>query len=191
MFEMEVIYLDKIVEGKNTYPNWTTGSVYIIKTEERSSKLKVFYYTKSNKIVSRLFPINIQLTPKLAYVFGFLKGEGSTSRSKANYRRFTITNSDYKIMRIVLEELDKSELFHKSNLINKSIHLAHHTKLDEEVIEYWSKGLDLPKEKFKCFKSHPGRNPYGVCHIYISDVLLRRVIDIIHEEVFSKEKSEE
>jgi hypothetical protein len=87
---------------------------------------------------------------------------------------------------MTLSESDNSNLFKKSSLIDKSIHIMHHTKPNEEAVKYWSDMLRLPLAIFKCFKAKPGRNPFGVCHVYISNVLLRKVIDMIHEEIFLK-----
>lgn len=184
--KMIKIRLKELLEGKTTYPTWTTNSIYPLQTIEKGENILVFYQTKTNKKISRTFPAEIILTPQLIYVMGFLKGEGPTSLGKSNYRRFTITNTDLAIIKITLNELEKCGLFSKAQLIDKSIHLIHHTITDEEVIKHWSTGLNIPERKFKCFKGKPGRNPYGVCHVYISNVLLRRVIDAIHEETFLK-----
>lgn len=180
------INLKQLLKEKKTYPSWTTNSVYPLKVEEVNNEILVYYNTKANHKISRIFPAEIELTPKLTYVFGFLKGEGPTSLGKSNYRRFTITNTDPLILNITLTELENSTLFKKEEIIDKSIHLMHHTKSDEEVIKYWSNKLNLPEKKFKCFKAKPGRNAFGVCHVFISNVLLRRVIDVIHEEIFLK-----
>ena len=93
-----------------------------------------------------------------------------------------MTNADYQIIKIVLEELDKNNIFKKSSLIDKSIHLLHYTESKNKVVDYWSKKLNLPKRKFKCFDDKSKTSPFGVCHVYISDVLLRRIIDLIHDE---------
>ena len=176
------IKINELVEGRLTYPNWTTNSTYPLKTKDYGEDIIIYYKTKGNRKISRFFPKEINLTHRLSYVFGLLKGEGSTSLGKSNYRRFTITNADYRIINLILEELDKNNLFKKSNLIDKSIHLLHHTELKNKVIDYWSKKLNLPKRKFKCFDDKSKTSPFGVCHVYISDVLLRRIIDLIHDE---------
>lgn len=176
------INIKELVQGEYTYPNWSTGSIYSLKTKELTNDTLVYYFTKSNREVSRIFPKEIDLTPKLCYIMGFLKGEGSTSLGKSNYRRLTITNSEPKILKQVLDELDNAKLFKKEKLINKSINLLHHTKSENKVINHWSKKLDLPKAKFKCFDDERKTSRFGVCHIYISDVLLRRVIDLIHNK---------
>ncbi|MBU2639889.1 MAG: hypothetical protein KKG75_04260 [Nanoarchaeota archaeon] len=176
------IEISKLIEGKQTYPSWATNSIHNLQSHEDKEGVLVYYRTKSNKLISRFFPNKVNLTPRLIYVLGLLKGEGSNSIGDSNYRRFTMTNSDPAIIKIVLNELDKHNLFKKSKLIDKSIHLLHHTKSNKEVISYWSKKLGLNKSKFKCFNSKK-TTPFGVCHVYISDVLLRRVVDLIHEKI--------
>src|SRR3989338_11507077 len=108
------INLKKVVEGNKTYPSWTTNSVYDIKAQETKNCTLVYYQTKTNKKISRVFPKDIILTPNLIYGLGLLKGEGSNSLGKSNYRRLTITNSDPKIINLILSELDKNDLFKKS-----------------------------------------------------------------------------
>jgi len=176
------INIKKLVEGKTTYPSWTTNSKYSLKTEDNGDNIIVYYKIKGGREVSRSFPKEINLTPRLSYVLGILKGEGATSLGKSNNRRFTLTNSEPTIINRVLDELEKNNLFKKSNLIDKSIHLLHHTESEDKVIDYWSEKLNLPKNKFKCFDDKTKTSSFGVCHVYISDVLLRRVIDVIHDE---------
>ena len=177
------INIKKAVEDNLTYPSWTTNSVYPIKTEEKEDSVLVYYIIKTNKRISRVFPKDVFLKPSLIYAFGLLKGEGSNSLGKSNYRRVTITNSNPQIINLVLNALDKNKLFKKSDLIDKSVHLLHHTESDDDVIGYWSKSLNLSKNKFKCFDDKLKTSKFGVCHVYISDVLLRRVIDILQSEI--------
>ncbi len=120
----------------------------------------------------------------MIYVLGLLKGEGPASFGKSNYRRLTITNSDPTVINIILNELDDNNIFKKSKLINNSIHLLYHTEPETKVINFWSKKLGLPKDKFKRFNDERKTSLFGVCHVYISDLLLRRVIDLIHSNFF-------
>lgn len=180
------IHIKELIKNKCSYPSWTTSSSYPLKYKEFNNECQIYYMTKSNKKITRTFPKIIKLTPILAYVFGFLKGEGPTSLGKSNYRRLTITNTDPIIMGLTLKELEKAGLFRTAQLTKNSSHIMHHTKTDLESTQFWSDKIKLPKSKFKCFKAKPGRNPFGVCHIYISDVLLRRIIDLIHEKICNK-----
>ncbi len=183
------IEIKELVKGKNTYPSWTTNSSYPLRTKDEGGNILVYYIIKRNRKISRLFPKEINLTPKLSYVLGLLKGEGSTSLGKSNYRRFTITNSDPKVINIILEGLNENSLFRKSNLIDKSVHLLHYIESQDMVVDYWSKKLGLPKNKFKCFDDKTKTSFFGVCHVYISDVLLRRIIDLIHDKFLEKDYS--
>ena len=179
------IDVHKLVKGKKTYPSWATNASHILRTENRDKELLVYYLTKSNRRISRIFPNQLDLTPSFIYALGLLKGEGSNSLGKSNYRRLTITNNDYHLINLILEELEKSNLFKRSDLIDKSLHLLHHQDSDKKVIEYWSKCLHLPKKKFKCFNDERKTTPSGTCHVYISDVLLRRILDLVHDEFFN------
>ncbi len=177
------IKLQKLVKGKKTYPSWSTGTAYFLKAESKKEACLIYYTTKSNRLISKNFPKSIKLCPKFCYILGILKGEGSNSLGKSSYRRFTLTNSDPDIIKLVLGELDKKNLFKKTKIIDKSIHLLHNTCSEEEAINYWSEKLDLPKNKFKCFDDKQKTSIFGVCHVYISDVLLRRIIDLLQEYI--------
>ncbi len=175
------ISVQEIINNKQTYPSWTTNSTYPIECKNLGNETLVYYVIKGNRKISRIFPKNIELSPRLSYALGFLKGEGSTSLGKSNYRRLTITNSIPEIIKLVIDELDKNDLFSKEKIIDKSISILHHTLPDEEVIDFWSKQLQLYKSKFRCYDDKSKTSQHGVCHVYISDVLLRRVIDLMHD----------
>ena len=174
----------KLVSGKKTYPNWSTGSCYNIKAEEYEKSTLVYYLTKSNRKIKRDFPKKIILTPNFIYVLGIIMGEGPTSLGKSNYRRFTMTNSDPKVINIVLKELENCRFLKKTDLIDKSIHLLHFKEPEKKVIDYWSNKLDIDKSKFKCFHDEKKTTNFGVCHVYVSDVLLRRIIDLLQERFY-------
>lgn len=57
---------------------------------------------------------------------------------------------------------------------------------DNELLDYWSTQLEVSKSKFylppKPDKIKHVR--FGVCHVYISNVIFRLVIDAIAEYVF-------
>ncbi len=177
-----IINIKRLIEGKSTYPTWTTGSTHILKTKKSGKKLIVYYKTKSNRKISRLFPKEIKLTSRLIYSLGILIGEGATSIGKSNYRRFTLTNSNPRIIKVVLDELDRCGLFKRYDLNKRAINLFHHKNSNKKVINYWSKNLDLPGDKFICYNHQKKTSPFGVCHVYISDVLLRRVVDLIQDK---------
>ena len=183
------INLKEIIKNKKTYPNWTTSTEYELCSEELDKNLINIYYIINKGVqrkIQRTFPKIISIDPQFTLAAGLIKGEGSNSLGKSSYRRFTFTNSNPEIINFVLSELEKKDLFRKKLLIDKSIHLIHTTKKEKEVIKYWSKRLNLPKSKFKCFDDKMKTSDYGVCHIYISDVLLRRVIDLIIEKIINQ-----
>jgi hypothetical protein len=176
------IQIKDLVRGRHTYPSWSTNTEYLIQTRDLGINTLLHYEIRGNRQIARLFPATIELTNRFCYALGVLRGEGSNSRGKSNYRRLTITNSDSSTLRIVLEQLAVAKLFQKSSLIDKTIHILHHLESNDEAIRHWSAELGLPANKFKCFDDKTKTSPFGVCHIYISDVLLRRVIDLLHEK---------
>ncbi|MBN2142343.1 hypothetical protein JW711_03345, partial [Candidatus Woesearchaeota archaeon] len=56
-------------------------------------------------------------------------------------------------------------------------------KSKDEVIKYWSEKTKLPKNKFSFVSTQKRTKEFGICHIYISDVLLRRVLDLIMNKI--------
>lgn len=179
------IKLDELIVGQETYPTWSTKAVYSLQAESKDDELLIYYVVKGNRRISRIFPKKIELSTKFLYVMGLLKGEGSNTLGNSNYRRFTITNSDPKVVSIILKELEESKLFSKAELLDNSIHILHHLVEDGEAIDYWANQLRLKPQKFRCFKDKSRTSKYGVCHVYISDVLLRRVIDLLHQKLMA------
>ncbi|MBN2459871.1 hypothetical protein JXB28_06315 [Candidatus Woesearchaeota archaeon] len=174
----QIVKLKNLVNGKFTYSSWSTDSSYILKCKELDKQnVLIYYVTKSNKVVSRRFPRLIHITPKFACILGLIKGEGANATGKSNYRRFTFTNSDWRLVNEVLDSLNKKKLLLKENLKEKSIYIMHYQQEESMVVNYWSRKLGLSASKFKCVETIEKTREYGICHVYISDVLLRRVID--------------
>ena len=73
---------------------------------------------------------------------------------------------------------------HKNNLPDTCCHLIH-AKEQEKALKFWSSNLNLPASKFKIIDDKIKNSAYGVCHIYLSDVLLRRVIDEINRIIIN------
>ena len=169
-----------MVEKRLTYPNWNTGSEYALLSKKAGRSAEIYYVAKGKRRFGRKFPQDVQLTVRFSYALGLLKGEGSNALGKSNYRRFTISNSNPKVISKVLKELEKAKLFFRSELIKNSCYVMHHKVSNLKVINYWSKMLNIRKYKFKCFISEKQTSKYGVCHVYISDVLLRRIVDLMH-----------
>ncbi|HLD87661.1 MAG TPA: hypothetical protein VJB12_06405, partial [Candidatus Nanoarchaeia archaeon] len=180
------IEIGPLVEKRLTYPNWNTGSEYALLSKKAGRSAEIYYVAKGKRRFGRKFPQDVQLTVRFSYALGLLKGEGSNALGKSNYRRFTITNSDPKVIKFLLEELENTGLLQIPSLKKGSLHLLHHTSTDEDVVRYWSKQLELPKKLFRTFDDKTKTTPFGVCHVYISDVLLRRVVDLLHEKIMGK-----
>jgi len=182
------VQISKLIEKKKTYPSWTTGSRYCLKSKQIDNQITEVFYVINKGIkrtIKRSFPKEIEATPKFSLALGLIKGEGPNALGKSNYRRFTFTNSDPKVINFVLNQLEEQNIFKKKFLINKSVHLIHAKESDEKVIFYWSKKLKISRSKFKCFRSERRTTKYGVCHVYISDVLLRRILDLLIEKIIN------
>jgi len=183
----QIVELKHLVEGKLTYASWSTNNSYLLRCKELDKhNVLVYYTTKFNKTFSRKFPRLVIITPKFACVLGLIKGEGANALGKSNYRRFTFTNSDCELVKQVLDTLSQNKLLLKENLREKSIYIMHFQKEESTVIEYWSKKLDLPVSKFRCVETTDKTRDWGICHVYISDVLLRRVIDIMIDSILNQ-----
>jgi hypothetical protein len=181
------IKIEKIVEGHTTYPSWSTGTCYPLKYKSHGkNQVIVFYNIKTNKIISKVFPKTIDLSPQFTLVLGIIKGEGANSLGKSNYRRFTFTNSDPDLFKRVLSLLDKNHLVYIKRLPDGCLHILHHTSSNDAAILFWSTKLNLPERKFRCFNDKTLSSKYGVCHLYLSDVLLRRVADLLIDSILKK-----
>jgi hypothetical protein len=184
---MEVIDLAKILDGKTTYPTWSCGRTYPLEiTCNNSNSVRVTYRRKNGgKRPVRAYPRFIELSPKLVWVLGFLKGEGLRSRGSSAYRRFTVTNTDPEPLKLVIQVLQETGLL--GELPVRSLKIGRNNpKRDGEIADYWSKELGVPKSKLY-FPPKPDEMKhakFGACHVYISDVLFRLVMDAIAEHVF-------
>jgi len=180
------INVKKIIEGKLTYPSWTTGSQHVIKCDYLNNKEVLVHYNTKGPIVrkiSRKFPKFIDADHIFIWVLGFLKGEGSNSKGKSNYRRFTITNKNPEFIILTLKVLYEKGLLY-NDLPDKTCHIIHsQDKL--KAMNYWQNKLGLDKSKFSYIDDNNKTSLYGVCHVYLSDVLLRRVVDEINEFILA------
>lgn len=180
----DIIEIKKIIKNKFTYPSWTNNNSYPLKySEMHADQIEVYYRTVQNKKYSRMFPNNILLSPKNSFILGLIKGEGANALGKSNYRRFTFTNSDWYLIKIVLDFLEKNGFLDLNKISNKSFHILHHRKSNTKAIKYWSEKLNISKKFFVCFSDKNLTSNFGVCHFYHSDVLLRRIIDLIIDTI--------
>jgi hypothetical protein len=180
------IITEELIKGKKTYPTWTTNSKYPLCSKKLNNKEVLIYYIVDKGIkrkIERKFPAIIDCDPSFCWIISLIKGEGSNSLGKSSYRRFTITNKDPIVIKKIIKELEEKKLFHSEQLSPKSCHLLHFTGKEEQVISYWSRKLELSRDKFKCFSAEKRTSIYGVCHIYLSDALLRRIIDLTNDKI--------
>ena len=183
------ISLRKIIENKQTYPSWSCNAVYSIRCAPLNKNELLVYYEPGAipRRVSRVFPRFVKADPVFLWVLGFLKGEGANSKGKSNYRRFTLTNKDPALISLCLDELHNKKLLDKNAFPDASLHIIHATD-KKGPLNYWSRQLLLPLSKFKYFKDSRQTSQFGVCHVYFSDVLLRRVVDELSNHILALNK---
>jgi len=190
---MEVIDIKELMEGKLTYPSWSTQTQYPIECITNKDKVKVYYTTTKTimkKTHERYFPRFIKLTPGFCWALGFLKGEGLNSIRGKSYYRFELTNKNPDLINKIIEELDKSDLIKKEDYPKKCFQIMHSYGKEKEIKYYWAEALDFDKSKFNVMNNKHAlrKSKHGVCHLYISDVLLRRVVDEINRYVMNKKE---
>ena len=178
-----------LMNGKRTYPNWSTGARYRIQCEELDrGNIKIFYdisRTPMKKRISGNFPKIINVDASFSWVLGFLKGEGTNSKKRSSYRRFIFTNKNPIFIKKVPNELHNRKMINVRELIKGCIHIIHSSGSIKKVLGYWSGKLKLSNDKFKIldYKKSLKKSKFGVCHVYLSDVILRRVIDEINNKI--------
>lgn len=179
---MRKIDLMKVVSNLETYPTWSTGKSYKLDVQEFSDKILI----KGKNASSFEFPRYIFLSPDIFWLIGFLDGEGSKSKGKSGYLRFTITNSNPYMIKMALDILDKHGVLTKTKIPDRGIRIRRSSKHnDKKLLNFWMNHLRLPKSKFY-FSPKPDETKkakHGVCHIYTSNMILRRVIDRLIEYV--------
>ncbi len=188
-----VIDLIELVKTEYSYPTWSTDTSYKLKAEIIDKDKILIYYESEKTIMKKMFketfPRYINLTPGFCWALGFFEGEGLKSKKYTSYRRFNITNKNPRDLKKFLNELDKSGLLPKERIRGKCFQIHHFLNREEVVIEYWSKQLDFPKERFsaKDYNHNLKREGNGVCHFDIGHVLLRRIFDLINEKLIAEE----
>jgi len=183
--------LYKILQGVKTYPSWYSNNSYDLITIPEGNKLFVTYNSKGKR-GKRYFPRSLSITPDLLWTLGFIEGEGSNSTNKSAYRRFMITNSNPTKMKFVLDVLEKHQILARASLPRNSIRVRYGLQHDKgKLAKFWREKLKVSLDKiYLSTKADPLKtSEYGVCDIYISDVILRRVTDRIREYVFAQMQS--
>ena len=96
-----------------------------------------------------------------------------------------------KYSRIFLKHIDLTPGFCwalgfiKAKWPGKCFQIANAYGPEEEIRKYWSKSLEIKTDKFfiKRYKHELRKSYFGICHIVIGNVLLRRIIDLINESI--------
>ncbi len=83
-----------------------------------------------------------------------------------------------------MKQLHNSKLIDINILPHGSCHIIHSFD-STNALNYWGKHLNLEKLKFKIINDHYNNSKFGVCHVYLSDVLLRRVVDELNEYIIN------
>lgn len=180
--------ISDLINDKLTYPSWSTNKSYQIKTRKIDDMTtQVYYVTISGKIIKKEFPTIINMTPELFWTLGFIKGEGANALGKSNYRRFTLTNSDPHLLNFAIQTLLKSRLLKEEDFKTNCFNIMHAINKESEL--YWHKQLGFSKENYKFYKTKNKKTKNGVCHLYLSDVLLRRIIDELNNSLLLLPKS--
>ncbi|GEM_PF-2085276 len=187
------IDLLELIKGKYTYPTWSTGTQYKLCAEIITPNTIQLYYSISKSIMKkrkqRIFPRYIHLTPGLCWALGFFKGEGLSSLKSRGYYRVNITNKNPVHLKKVLTEFEKAALLPKENIKGRCFQIHHFMNDPITVKKYWAEKLGFPEELFSVidYNHNLKREGNGVCHFDLSEVLLRRVLDLLNEKII-KEK---
>ncbi len=87
---------------------------------------------------------------------------------------------------ISLIELLDMQLFKRENISRTGVNILHAEENEEKVRRFWSSQLKIPLEKVRYYNDDTKTSEFEVCHIYISDVLLRRVVDELNNKIMKK-----
>ena len=182
-----LIDLADLLKNKYTYLNRNGNSHKLNIKLINNKKILVSFKIagKIDKIISRVFPRYIKFNERFAWVFGFFAGEGLKSiEPTSSIYRFAVTNNDPTYIRKVINVLDETKLLRTNNLPTKCIIIKYGKKCNKSILKsYWSKNLKLSKDKIKIAKnSEEGKKAkYGTATLCVSNLLLRRVFDLINE----------
>ncbi len=185
---MECIDLQSIIRDEETYPSWSTGRRYKLKVfEEYDNEITIGYVTVSNRKFMRKFPKQITVSQELLWLIGFARGEGTQSTGKSGHIRFTLTNANARLMKNAISILCKTGLINRDSIYAKNALRINRSENhdDTKLLIFWKKELSAPKSAFY-FAPKRDKNKKkinGVCHLYITDALLRRIFDLVCKHV--------
>jgi hypothetical protein len=137
-----------------------------------------------------MFPASIDIDNRFVWVLGLLRGEGLRSiGSRSSMYRFCVVNNDPKVIRAVIEVLDNSGLAKFESVKSKSglVRISYGPNCDMKAArKFWSSelGMNLLSVEMAKNAEPQKRALHGSCMFTINDVLLRRVMDLIADEVY-------
>lgn len=189
---MNKIDLTILLKGKYTYPSRIKGIKYPINTQIINKKTINVYYDITSGIKRRIegtFPRYIYLSPGFCWALGFFKGEGVNSIINGSYRRFSIINRNPKYIKKFLDEILHSGLLEKSRLEQRCFQIHHYANALSKTRRYWAKELKIPGERIIMVndKQSLKKKENGVCRFDISNVLLRKIVDLINEKILTND----
>ncbi|MDA4127572.1 MAG: hypothetical protein OK452_10305 [Thaumarchaeota archaeon] len=188
-----IISIGSIVQGKSTYQS-RGGHSYILQTRDISeSEIEVSYEITGGAVrrrIARVFPREVEVDPRFIWVLGLLRGEGLKSIGpRSSMYRFYVVNNDYLVIRAVVRVLDESRLERWEHMKNRNglVRISYGPACDKsEVRKYWAEKLGMPGRDIDlaAHAEPQKRARYGSCMLTMSDVLLRRVVDLIAQLVY-------
>ncbi len=186
------IDLKKILKGKYTYTT-RSGHKHPLESKPINETEILVSYKISGDIsrsVSRVFPRYIDIDERFVWMSGFIDGEGLKSKNpRSSMYRFAVTNNDPNTIKRVLQILDETKIVKIDKVPYRSIRISYGEGCNLcRLKNYWSKKLSISKEKIFISNSpqKEKKAKYGTATLCISDVLLRRVMDIILEYTSNK-----
>ncbi len=134
--------------------------------------------------------------PLYYFIADLIVAEGNFGKKKhKNQGRFTFTNTDPELIKLVYTFLIKSLKIPSDKIYIYITYNTEVTDLDQNQIkDFWKKTLGINEEKIRIYpyrrkvKQIRKRNNYGICQIRINDKKLRRKIENFIKEIITNVK---
>ena len=190
------IDLARLITRVSTYPN-RSGRSYELRYRTLNQSSIEIYYTitrgAATREVRRKFPRVVTINERFLWVLGLLRGEGLKSRgSKSSMYRFNVVNNDLAVIKSVIRVLDESNLAKFEEVKGRGglVRISYGPNCDtREARRFWAVGLDIEIGNVEIAqKPEPQKRAiHGSCMFTINDVLLRRVMDLIADYVYTQQ----
>lgn len=190
-----MIDIVELTNGRTTYSNRGGVRYELQNRPANSSTIEIYYViTKgaARRIVSRRFPRFLEVSKRFIWALGLLRGEGLRSVGpRSSMYRFCVVNNDLAVIKAVIRVLNESGLAKFDEIKGKNglIRISYGPSCDTgEAWRYWAEGLGIDASRVQMAKeAQPQkRAPRGSCMLTLNDVLLRRVVDLVAENVYDK-----